>query len=130
MIALKITRGSLSPMEIDEIRSHVVHTYQFLTKIPWGKSMARIPEIARAHHEKLDGSGYPMGVKDVDIPLSSKVMTVADIYDALTASDRPYKKALAEDRALQILGFEVEDGHLDEELVRIFREAEVFKRVQ
>ncbi len=130
VIALKITRGSLSPTEIDEIRSHVVHTYQFLTKIPWGKSMARIPEIARAHHEKLDGSGYPMGVKDVDIPLSSKVMTVADIYDALTASDRPYKKALAEDRALQILGFEVEDGHLDEELVRIFREAEVFKRVQ
>jgi HD-GYP domain-containing protein (c-di-GMP phosphodiesterase class II) len=126
-IALKITRGSLSPSEISEIRSHVVHTYNFLTKIPWGKTMARIPEIARAHHEKLNGTGYPLGMPSQDIPLQSKIMTVADIYDALTASDRPYKKALASERALQILDFEVKDGNLDAELVRIFREAEVHK---
>jgi HD-GYP domain-containing protein (c-di-GMP phosphodiesterase class II) len=127
MISLKITRGSLSPSEISEIRSHVDHTYNFLTQIPWGKSMKRIPEIARAHHEKLNGQGYPLGVAAADIPLPSKIMTIADIYDALTASDRPYKRALARDRALQILGIEVKDGNLDAELVRIFAEAEVHK---
>jgi len=127
VIALQITRGSLSPNEIDEIRSHVVHTYNFLTKIPWGKSMRRVPEIARAHHEKLNGHGYPLGMQSSDIPLQSKIMTVADIYDALTASDRPYKRALATDRALQILDFEVKDGNLDAELVRIFRESGVYK---
>ena len=104
-----------------------MHTYNFLTKIPWGKTMARIPEIARAHHEKLNGTGYPLGVPGQGIPLQSKIMTVADIYDALTASDRPYKKALATERALQILDFEVNDGNLDAELVRIFREAGVYK---
>jgi HD-GYP domain-containing protein (c-di-GMP phosphodiesterase class II) len=129
VIALKVTRGSLSPAEIDEIRSHVTHTYDFLTRIPWGKTMARIPEIARAHHEKLDGSGYPLGFCAEEIPLPSKIMTIADIYDALTASDRPYKKALARDRALQILGYEVKDGHLDAELVQLFQDAEVFKLV-
>lgn len=130
MISLKITRGSLSPAEMAEIRSHVVHTYNFLTKIPWGKSMRRIPEIARAHHEKLNGTGYPTGAHAADIPLPSKIMTIADIYDALTASDRPYKSAMARDRALQILGFEVKDGHLDPELVRIFSESEVHKVVE
>jgi HD-GYP domain-containing protein (c-di-GMP phosphodiesterase class II) len=127
VIALKITRGSLSPAEVEEIRSHVVHTYNFLTKIPWGRSMQRIPEIARAHHEKLNGRGYPQGMNAVEIPLQSKIMTVADICDALTASDRPYKKALATERALEILGFEVEEGHLDAELVKVFREAEIYK---
>ena len=127
-IALRITRGSLSPAEIEEIRSHVVHTYNFLAKIPWGPSMKRIPEIAAAHHEKLNGTGYPSGVHAAAIPLQSKIMTVADIYDALTAADRPYKKALPAERALQILGFEVKEGNLDPELVRVFREARIFER--
>jgi HD-GYP domain-containing protein (c-di-GMP phosphodiesterase class II) len=126
-IALQITRGSLSPSELDEIRLHVVHTYNFLTKIPWGKSMRRVPEIARAHHEKLDGTGYPLGTFASAIPLQSKIMTVADIYDALTAADRPYKKALPVERAMQILNAEVQGGHLDAELVRIFRDAGVYK---
>jgi HD-GYP domain-containing protein (c-di-GMP phosphodiesterase class II) len=127
VIALQIKRGSLSPSEMDEIRLHVVHTYDFLSKIPWGKSMRRIPEIARAHHEKLDGTGYPRAVGSIDIPLQSKIMTVADIYDALTAADRPYKKALGFERAMSILDSEVEGGHLDADLVRIFREAEIYK---
>ena len=130
VIALKITRGSLSPSEIDEIRSHVLHTYNFLTKIPWGNTMKRIPEIARAHHEKLDGTGYPLGMQEHEIPLLSKIMAVADIYDALTAADRPYKKALSADRALAILDKEVQDRHLDGELVRVFREAKVFKAIE
>ncbi len=117
-------------LEIDEIRSHVVHTFDFLSRIPWGKSFMRIPEIAGAHHEKLNGRGYPKGLASEAIPLPSKIMTIADIFDALTARDRPYKKAMPVDRALSILGFEVKDGHIDGELVRIFAEAEVFKQTE
>jgi HD-GYP domain-containing protein (c-di-GMP phosphodiesterase class II) len=127
-IALKITRGSLSPAEIEEIRSHVVHTYNFLTQIPWGRTMERIPLIAGAHHEKIDGTGYPYGSGGTVIPVQSKIMTVADIYDALTAADRPYKKALPPERALDILGHEVKDGHIDPELYRVFCEAEIYRQ--
>jgi len=128
--SLQVTRGSLNSQEIDEIRSHVVHTFDFLSKIPWGKTMSNIPEIAGAHHEKLDGSGYPEGVTSEEIPLQSKIMTIADIYDALTARDRPYKKAMPVERALTILGYEVKDGHVDPELVRLFTEAKVFEQAQ
>jgi HD-GYP domain-containing protein (c-di-GMP phosphodiesterase class II) len=127
--SLQVTRGSLNEQEIDEIRSHVVHTYDFLSRIPWGKSFSRIPVIAGAHHEKLDGTGYPHGIKDAEIPLPSKIMAVADIYDALTARDRPYKKAIPIDRALDILGYEVQGGKIDAELVRIFRESKVYEIV-
>ncbi|MDQ3033803.1 MAG: GAF domain-containing protein [Myxococcota bacterium] len=128
VISLQVTKGSLHDREIDEIRSHVVHTFDFLSRIPWGKSFTRIPEIAGSHHEKLNGRGYPKGLSSEAIPLPSKIMTIADIFDALTARDRPYKKAMPVDRALSILGFEVKDGHIDGELVRIFTEAEVFKK--
>lgn len=127
--SLQITRGSLNDAEIDEIRSHVVHTFNFLSRIPWGKSFRNIPRIAGMHHEKLNGTGYPDGVTAEAIPLQSKIMTIADIYDALTARDRPYKKAIPVTRALDILGFEVEGGNIDAELVRIFREARVFEVV-
>ncbi|HVC37108.1 MAG TPA: HD domain-containing phosphohydrolase, partial [Gammaproteobacteria bacterium] len=82
---LSIPRGSLTPEERREIESHVVHTYNFLRRIPWPADLAAIPEIAGAHHEKLDGSGYPRGRTQSDIPFPSRLMTVADIYDALTA---------------------------------------------
>jgi len=128
--SLQITRGSLNLDEIDEIRSHVVHTYDFLSRIPWGKNFLRVPEIAGAHHEKLNGSGYPKGLTDVHIPLQSKIMTIADIYDALTARDRPYKKADPRERALAILGFEVKDGNIDGDLVQTFVDAEVYLEVE
>ena len=125
---LKVNRGSLTPQEFDEIRSHVSHTFRFLSQIPWGTSLSRVPLIAGAHHEKLDGTGYPRGLRAEEIPVQSKMMSVADIYDALTASDRPYKKAVPLDKALGILDFSVKDGHLDGELVRIFRDAKVWER--
>jgi HD-GYP domain-containing protein (c-di-GMP phosphodiesterase class II) len=128
--SLQVTRGSLSAGEMDEIRSHVVHSYNFLSRIPWGKSYANVARIAGAHHEKLNGTGYPNRLAGDAIPLPSKVMTIADIYDALTARDRPYKKAVPLERALTILGFEVEANHVDGELVRIFREAEVYRAVE
>jgi len=127
--SLQVTRGSLNAVEIGEIRSHVVHTHAFLSKIPWGKNFLRVPEIAGSHHEKLNGHGYPRGISADQIPIQSKIMAIADIYDALTARDRPYKRAVPVDRALAILGYEVKDGHVDGDLVKAFVEAEVYKEV-
>jgi HD-GYP domain-containing protein (c-di-GMP phosphodiesterase class II) len=126
---LKVSRGSLTQTEFDEIRSHVSHTYRFLSRIPWGKSLHRVPIIAGAHHERLNGTGYPNRLKAEEIPVQSKMMSVADIYDALTASDRPYKKAVPVERAIDILDYSVKDGHLDAELVRIFKDARVWERI-
>jgi HD-GYP domain-containing protein (c-di-GMP phosphodiesterase class II) len=125
---LKVSRGSLTPQEFDEIRSHVSHTFRFLSRIPWGKSLQRVPIIAGAHHERLNGTGYPNRLRSEEIPVQSKMMSVADIYDALTASDRPYKKAVPVERALDILDYSVKDGHLDTDLVRIFKEARVWEQ--
>jgi HD-GYP domain-containing protein (c-di-GMP phosphodiesterase class II) len=125
--SLQVTRGSLSVAEMDEIRSHVLHSFRFLSRIPWGRSYSGIPQIAGAHHEKLDGTGYPGQLSGDAIPLQSRIMTIADIYDALTARDRPYKKAVPVERALTILGFEVEANHVDGELVRIFQDSQVYR---
>ena len=123
---LSIPKGSLSPMERKEIESHVVHTQNFLEHIPWTRELQNIPTIAGAHHEKLDGSGYPHGMKDSDIPLGSKIMTISDIYDALTASDRPYKPAMNNEQAIDILVHEAKQGLLDGDLVQVFIDAKVF----
>lgn len=124
--SLSIARGSLTGQEIDEIRSHVTHTFQFLSQIPWGKQFRRVAVIARSHHERLNGTGYPNRLRAEEIPLQSKMMAVSDIFDALTASDRPYKKAVPLEKALDILGFEVRDNHIDGDLVKIFIEAQVW----
>jgi hypothetical protein len=127
--SLSVMRGSLTAEEFDEIRSHVSHTYRFLSQIPWGKTFARVAVIAGAHHERLNGTGYPNRLRAEEIPLQSKMMSISDIFDALTASDRPYKRAVPVEKALDILGFEVKDGHVDGELVRIFTEARVWDSV-
>jgi len=125
---LAIPRGSLTDEERVAIQQHVVHTFQFLTQIPWTKELRRVPEIARSHHEKLDGSGYPYGARAEAIPVQSRMMAIADIYDALTASDRPYKKALRAEEALAILDAERRAGALDSALLDLFVEARVFER--
>lgn len=125
---LSIRQGSLSPSERLEIQRHVSHTYRFLSRIPWTRALRRVPEIAYAHHEKLDGSGYPRGLSGSAIPLEAKMMTVADIYDALTVSDRPYKRSVPPELAFSILEDEARQGKIDAELVRIFIEAEVPRR--
>jgi HD-GYP domain-containing protein (c-di-GMP phosphodiesterase class II) len=125
--ALQILRGSLTQEERAEIESHVVHTYNFLKQIPWGKTFRDIPEIAGAHHEKLDGSGYPRRLEAPRIPAPARMMTISDIYDALTASDRPYKKAMPVERALDILSWEVNKGLLDSELFQVFVDARIYE---
>jgi len=127
--ALSIPKGSLTEHERLQIESHVTHTFQFLSRIPWTKELRGVPGIAYAHHEKLDGTGYPRKIASDQIPPQSKIMTIADIFDALTASDRPYKKAIPLERALTILGYEVNDGHVDPELFRVFTEAKVYELV-
>ncbi len=127
--SLSITRGTLSPEERREIESHVEHTYRFLSQIPWTRALRRVPEIAYAHHEKLDGTGYPRAIPAPTIPVQSKMMSISDIYDALTASDRPYKKAVPHTLALDILKRESQAGQLDAELLTVFIEADIPRRV-
>jgi response regulator RpfG family c-di-GMP phosphodiesterase len=124
---LSITKGNLDEHERRQIESHVVHTVHFLSQIPWTKEIKNIPAIAAAHHEKVSGTGYPYNLTATQIPIQSKMMAIADIYDALSAADRPYKKAVPVDRALDILAKETKQGLLDAELFRLFREAEIFK---
>lgn len=126
---LKIRRGTLTVEEMEEIQSHARKTHEFLQLIPWGSRFKDLPLIAGAHHERLDGSGYPYGLKDSEIPVQSKIMAISDIFDALTASDRPYKKAVPVDRALDILGYEVKDKHLDPELVKHFIKQKIYQVV-
>ncbi len=123
---LSIGKGSLNAEERLEIESHVTHSFHFLRQIPWTRDLHRIPAIAYAHHEKLNGGGYPNRLTAETIPVQSKMMTVADIYDALTASDRPYKKAMPVDKALDILQMEVKSNALDPELLRIFIESKTY----
>ncbi len=127
--ALRLPRGSLTTEERLEIESHVVHTYNFLETIPWGRRLSAIPTIAGSHHEKLDGTGYPRGLQASEIRIESKMMAITDIFDALTASDRPYKKAVPLEKALDILGYEVKGGKCDPELFRIFVESKVWGRI-
>jgi HD-GYP domain-containing protein (c-di-GMP phosphodiesterase class II) len=124
---LTIPKGSLDPTERLEIESHVNHTYRFLKQIPWTRELQQIPMIAYGHHEKLDGRGYPRGVTGDAIPLQTRMMTISDIYDALTAADRPYKPAVASPRALDIMRDEVRTGQLDEPLFHLFVDAKVFE---
>ncbi|MBI2298977.1 MAG: GAF domain-containing protein [Armatimonadetes bacterium] len=124
---LAIRRGNLDPEERREIESHVEWSYRILERIPWTRELREIPAVAGAHHEKLDGSGYPNHMTSEQIPFRAKIMTIADIYDALTAADRPYKRAQSTDSALRILGYECKDNHLDAELLRIFCEREVWR---
>ena len=126
---LALAKGSLSPDERIEIESHVSHTFTFLSLIPWTRNLAQLPEIAYAHHEKLDGSGYPRGLSQEEIPVQSKIMTIADIYDALTAADRPYKPALPAERALDILNYEARVGKVDKDLLSVFVESHAWAPV-
>src|SRR5436189_391863 len=125
---LSIRKGNLDATERIEIESHVTHTFNFLQKIPWTRDLASVADIAYAHHEKLNGRGYPRKLTAGGIPIQSRMMTVSDIYDALTASDRPYKRAVPTERALDILRMEMNDGLLDPALVGVFIEAKVYER--
>ena len=117
---LCIARGSLSREERIEIEKHVSFTYEILKMVPWSRGLEMVPEIAHRHHEKLDGTGYPLKVKGEMIPVQTRMLTICDIYDALTAKDRPYKAAVPLDKAMAILEDEVKQGKLDPILFKLF----------
>ncbi len=130
LLALSVRRGSLTEEERREMQSHVLHTQEFLATLRWPPELSAVPQIAGAHHEKLDGSGYPQGLVGDQIPLPSKVMTVCDIYDALTAMDRPYKPAMSVEVANNVLRAEAREHLIDEDMVNIFIEANVASVVE
>jgi HD-GYP domain-containing protein (c-di-GMP phosphodiesterase class II) len=113
-------KGNFSPEEWEKMKMHVVNTVDILGTVPFTDELKDIPKIAGAHHEMLDGSGYPYNITGEGIMLQSRILAVADVFEALTASDRPYKKAIPIDKAKQILGFMAKDGELDKEIVDMF----------
>jgi len=117
---LSIPKGSLTERERREIESHVTQTFRFLSKIPWTDDLSRVPDWAYAHHEKLDGSGYPRKLAADAIPIAVRAITISDIYDALAARDRPYKRAVPNERALEILRSEAKRGAIDAQLLELF----------
>jgi HD-GYP domain-containing protein (c-di-GMP phosphodiesterase class II) len=123
---LCIPKGSLSDAERLEIESHVSKTFDILKMIPWGKGLEQVPEIAYKHHENLDGSGYPNGITADAIPPQARMMTICDIYDALIASDRPYKPSMSSEKALTIIESQVKEGRVDGNYFDVFVRARVF----
>lgn len=126
---LSIPKGSLNDEERREIEQHAYHTFVFLSQIPWVEEWKNIPRIAGYHHEKLNGRGYPSGVGAKEIPIQSRMMTISDIFDALTASDRPYKKAVPVDKALSIIESEVKLGQIDSDLFDLFVKSKIYESV-
>lgn len=114
---LSIRKGTLTDEERDTINSHALATTEILSELPWPKKLANVPDIAGAHHEKLDGSGYPGGLKGDKISLQARIMAVADVFEALSAKDRPYKKPMTLSQVNKVLGFMVKDNHVDGDIV-------------
>jgi HD-GYP domain-containing protein (c-di-GMP phosphodiesterase class II) len=122
---LRIEQGSLSADERKLIEGHVLGTVRFLKQIPWPRRLSRVVEIAAGHHEKLNGTGYPLGTTEV--PVESRMMTICDVYDALCASDRPYRVAASHDRAVDILVRMRDGGEIDAALLDVFLERRVYQ---
>jgi HD-GYP domain-containing protein (c-di-GMP phosphodiesterase class II) len=128
---LRIPRGSLSADERRKMEQHVTQSFYFLREIPWSKTpWQNVPEMAYGHHEHLDGTGYPRGLKGAEIPPQVRMLTISDVFDALTANDRPYKPSLPVDRALDILVREFADrGKVDRDLLDLFIKKRVYEPV-
>ncbi|MEZ8141734.1 HD domain-containing phosphohydrolase [Enterovibrio sp. FF113] len=125
---LSIQRGTLTNEERFIINDHIIQTIKMLRKLPYPSHLQRVPEIAGGHHEKLDGKGYPYGLDETNLSVDARIMAIADIFEALTASDRPYKKAKTLSEAMKILAFMAKDKHIDPKLFRLFIEQKVYLR--
>jgi hypothetical protein len=125
---LCIRRGTLSAEERYKINDHIVQTIIMLDKLPYPKHLKAVPDIAGGHHEKMDGTGYPRQLQRDDMSLTARMMAIADIFEALTASDRPYKKAKSVSEALKIMSFMRKDQHVDPELFELFLTAGVYRQ--
>jgi len=126
---LSVRRGNLTLSEYREIQSHVRHTLEILNHIPFTRGLRNIPTFAACHHEMLNGTGYPAHLTAPDIPLQARILAVVDIFDALTARDRPYKAAVPLDKTLQILEDEAKLGRLDKDLVELFIRGKLYSGI-
>lgn len=126
---LQIPRGTLNHTERAEVESHAEQTYRFLSRIPWTEDLGNLSAFALSHHEKLDGSGYPQGLRGDEIPVQVRMITIADIFDALTEKNRPYKPAVPPEKALDIIRDEATAGRLDRDLVEIMIESQAYRRI-
>lgn len=129
-LSLQTRKGTLNDAERREIENHVADSWQFLKRIPWTADLSRVPEIAGQHHEKMNSKGYPNGVPASETPLGSRLMAVADVFDSLTASDRPYKPAIPLERAIQILQAMAKDGDLDPDVVGLFERTKIWEKLK
>jgi len=125
---LSIVKGNLTASEYKEIQEHVLHTLRILEKIPFTQDLANIPRHAAAHHEYLDGSGYPFGLQGDEISIQARILCIADIFDALSSPDRPYKEAMSIAETFKILRQEVHAGKLDHDLVELFIRKKLYSR--
>jgi HD-GYP domain-containing protein (c-di-GMP phosphodiesterase class II) len=125
---LSIGRGTLTAEERFKINDHIVQTIVMLSELPLPKHLKQVPEIAGGHHEKMDGSGYPKRLKRDEMSVVARIMAIADIFEALTAVDRPYKKGKTISEALKIMSFMCKDQHIDPDLFRLFLESGVYRR--
>jgi len=123
---LTIPRGTLTPEERKVINDHIVVTINMLEELPYPKHLQNVPEFAGGHHEKLDGTGYPMGLMKDEMTVQARIMAIADIFEALTAKDRPYKKGKTLSQAMRILGFMKNDAHIDVDLFDIFVKEKIY----
>jgi HD-GYP domain-containing protein (c-di-GMP phosphodiesterase class II) len=123
---LSIRNGTLADDERDIINNHSRVTYKMLSQLPFPKKLMHVPDYAAAHHERLDGSGYPLGLKGDQLALQSRILALADVFEALTAKDRPYKKGKTLSEAIKIMKFMAKDKHLDSDLLDLFLKKQIY----
>ncbi len=123
---LQISKGTLLPEEREIINDHIVITIDMLEKLPYPKNLRNVPEFAGGHHETLDGKGYPKGLTSAEMSTQAKIMAIADIYEALTAADRPYKDGKKLSHAMRIMGYFKDDYHIDKDLFEIFVKEKIY----
>ena len=124
---LSISKGTLTSEERHVIENHASMTLKILSELTFPRRFARVPEFAAGHHEKLDGSGYPQHLTEDELALQTRILAVADIFEALTAKDRPYKQPMKLSQAVKILGFMVKDRHIDSEIFNLVLESDILK---
>lgn len=123
---LLVSRGTLTQREREIINSHASVTHQLLKTLPYPKNLKRVSEFASSHHEKMDGTGYPLGLRGEEIPIQARIIALADVFEALTSSDRPYKRAMPLSQSLKILEEMKINGHIDPDLFDIFMENKIY----
>jgi hypothetical protein len=125
---LTIRAGTLTQGEREIINHHIVASIRMLEQLPWPKHLKNVPEYAGGHHERMDGKGYPRGLKREQMSWQARMMAIADIFEALTAGDRPYKEAMTLSQALEILEKFRQNGHIDPDLHDVFIKGELYRK--